>query len=234
MDGIAKEAGHGADRWCRTGVIVLEHGGEKVEKKMCFRRMPQLLQDHYNNKNISYGTVVLLSIARNKRNKSAKRFAGVASITSRKCQKGLQLRLNPDEHWSNAIYSPLDVLQLKDGKGLELTNRDNVAAFRLDTMCTHNQYKTLVSEGRADLTSYTDFVSKYPARLQTTSYCFPSTETTLKKAAGIVKAVGLFEKNPSQHAADYEMLTNKRCLGMPSLKVISSNLSSVSSGRWCN
>ena len=34
MDRIAKEAGLGADRWGRTGVTVLEHGGEKAEKKM--------------------------------------------------------------------------------------------------------------------------------------------------------------------------------------------------------
>ena len=145
MDRTAKEAGLGVDRWQRTGVTVLEHGGEKVEKKMSFRRMQKLLQDHFNDKNISYGTVVQLSIAKNKRNKSAKRYAGVASITSRKCQKGFQLRLHPDKHWSNAMYSALDVLQLKDGKGLELTNRDDASAFRLDTMCMQNQYKTLVS-----------------------------------------------------------------------------------------
>ena len=172
MDRIAKESGLGADRWRRTGVTVLEHNGEKVEKKMSFRRMQKLLQDHYNDKNISYGTVVQLSIARNKRNKSTKRYAGVASITSRKCQKGFQLKLNPDKHWSNAMYSALDVLQLKDGKGLDLTNREDASAFRLDTMYTHSQYKTLVSEGRADLTTYTDFVSKYPARLQTTIIVF--------------------------------------------------------------
>ena len=46
--------------------------------------------------------------------------------------------------------------------------------------------------------------------LKTTNYCSPSTETTLKKAAGIVKAVGLFEKNPCQYAADHE--TNERLL----------------------
>ena len=94
-----------------------------------------------------------LSVARNKQNKSAKHYAGVASITSRKCQKGFQVRLNSDKHWNNAIYSAFDILQLKDGKELELTNRDDAAAFRLATMCTHNQYKTLVSEGRADLTT---------------------------------------------------------------------------------
>ena len=94
-------------------------------------------------------------------------------------------------------------------------------------MSKNNQYKTLVSEGKVDLTTYTDFVSKYPVRLQRTTYCFPSTETTLKEAAGIVKAVGLFEKNPLQHAVDYEMLTNNVCLGMLPLKVISSNMSSV-------
>ena len=59
--------------------------------------------------------VVQLSIARNKRNKSAKRYVGVASIISRKCQKGFQLRLNPDKHWSSATYSTLDVLQIARG-----------------------------------------------------------------------------------------------------------------------
>ena len=203
MDRIAKEAGIGADRWRRTGVTVLEHGGEKVEKKMSFRRMRQLLQDHYNDKNISYGTVVQLSIARNKRNKSAKHYVAVAFITSRKCQKGFQLRLNPDKHWSTAIYSALDVLQLKDGKGLELANRDDAAAFQLDTICTHNQYKTLLLKAEQTLQHILIlFQRTQQGCMQTTNYCFPTTETTLKKAAGIVKAVGLFEKNPSQHAAD--------------------------------
>ena len=58
IDCIAKGAGFGADRRWRTGGTVLEHGGEKVEKKMSFRRMQQLLQVNYNDENPSYGTVV--------------------------------------------------------------------------------------------------------------------------------------------------------------------------------
>ena len=61
MDRIAKEAGLGVDRWRRTGGTVLEHGEEKVEKKMSFRRMQQLLQDHYNDRNIRYGSCAIIN-----------------------------------------------------------------------------------------------------------------------------------------------------------------------------
>ena len=61
-------------------------------------------------------------------------------------------------------------------------------------------------QGSETKTTYTDYVPKYKAVIQTTSYNFSKTETTLELCAGVVKPVGLFLKNPMQHALDLEML----------------------------
>ena len=45
-------------------------------------------------------------------------------------------------------------------------------------------------------------MNKYTSVLQTTCYNFSSTGTTAELCAGVVKAQGLHEKNPSQHFAD--------------------------------
>jgi len=42
--------------------------------------------------------------------------------------------------------------------------------------------------------------------LQTTFYHFSATETTGEVCAGVVKAAGVYQKNPSQHSADLDML----------------------------
>lgn len=69
-------------------------GNQKVNKKCTYRRIQDHLKDVYNQ-HISYGTVVQLCVARNKRRLSAKRYRGLAEVTSRRARKGFQLRYNP-------------------------------------------------------------------------------------------------------------------------------------------
>lgn len=83
-----------------------------------------------------------------------------------------------------------------------LLNRDDQAGFRLDSTYTHKSLPTLSVKPTA--TTRTDFLNKYAAQLQVSSYNFSKTSTTAEVCVGIVKASGLHEKNPSQHAADLE------------------------------
>lgn len=73
-------------------------------------------------------------------------------------------------------------------------------------MTTHRLYRTPIVRGNETLTTHTDYVKSYPSQLQTTSYNFTGTATTGELCAGVVKAAGVFEKNPEQHNADFEML----------------------------
>lgn len=73
-------------------------------------------------------------------------------------------------------------------------------------MATHKLHSTLGIKGNEPLTTYTDYVNKYPSTLQTTSYNFPSTETTGEICCGVVKATPLHNKNAAQHFADLEMV----------------------------
>ena len=100
---FVKESGCGADKWRRTGVMTFD-GNVRVNKKVTFERIPEHLQYHYKKK-ISHGTVVQLSIARNKRRLSAKRYKGVAKITSRRARKGFNIKYNPDSKWSHFFLS---------------------------------------------------------------------------------------------------------------------------------
>ena len=104
----------GADAWRRTGVRTFD-GNKKVGKKCTYKRIQQHLQEVYNC-HFSYGSVVQLCVARNRRRSSAKRYRGLAQVTSRRARKGFQLKLNPDTHWSAALYRNLDVLQYTDAK----------------------------------------------------------------------------------------------------------------------
>lgn len=83
----------------------------------------------------------------------------------------------------------------------------------MDTLSTHRLHKTPVVKGKEIVTTYTDYVNKYPAVLQTTSYNFSATKTTPELTAGVVKASAVYPKNPSQHAADIEMLETTAELG---------------------
>ncbi len=76
----------------------------------------------------------------------------------------------------------------------------------MDTTATHKQHASFCVKGSEHVTTRTDYVNKYLSTLQTTSYNFPRTKTTIEICAGVVKAPGLFNKNPAQHLANLEML----------------------------
>ena len=154
------------------------------------------MEDKYHRK-FSYGTVVELCVARNKRRKAALRYCGVAQVTCRRARKGFILKYNPDVHWSSAFYRILNKLQYTDGRNIVNLNRDDASGFRLDTMATHRLHKTPAVKDV--LTTHTDYVNKYPSTLQTT-------ETTGELCVGVVNASGVFPKNPAQHSSDIEML----------------------------
>lgn len=79
---------------------------------------------------------------------------------------------------------------------VSLTNRDDASGFRLDTLSTHKQYKSLSVKGKV-LITHTHYLNKYKSVLQTTSYNFTGSETTGETCAGTVKAQGLYPKNPA-------------------------------------
>ena len=194
----------GADAWRRTGMLTFD-GNIKVEKKCTYTRIQEHLQSVYH-RHFSYGTVVQLCVARNKRRLSAKRYKGVAQVVSRRARKGFMLKYNPDTHWSNTLYRYLNILQLTDGSDILFVNRDDASGFRLDTLTTHHQFPNPTVRGKEILTTYTDYVNRYPSVLQVTSYNFTATKTTDERCAGVVKAQPLFLKSPAQHAADFDMV----------------------------
>ena len=204
IENYVKERNIGADAWRRTGVLTFD-GNTKVKSKVTFNRIREHLQRVYQ-RSFSYGTVVQLCVARNKRRKSAVRYKGVAHVTCRRARKGFQLKYNPDSHWSNALYRGLNLLQYRDGRHILNINRDDAAGFRLDTMATHRLHRTPIVQGQESITTYTDYVNRYPSTLQSTSYNFSGTQTTQEVCVGVVKASGLFPKNAAQHAADLAFL----------------------------
>ena len=134
----------GADAWRRTGVLTFSYGKNQEVSglKVTYKRIKEHLETKYQTK-FSHGTIVQLCVARNKRRISAKRYKGVAKVTSRRARKGFALKLNPDAHYSTAMYSSLNKLQKKDGTVSLILNRDDAAGFRLDTTYTHRQHSVL-------------------------------------------------------------------------------------------
>ena len=153
----------------------------------------------------AYGTVIELCVARNKRRRSSKRYRAVAKVTSRRARKGFNLRYNP---WSSSLYKGLAQFQYVDGLDILNLNRDDACGFRLDTLTTCKQYKN-PPVGDEILTTRTDYVNRHPSVLQTTSYNFTGTGTTPETCVGIVKAVPIHPKNPTQHFSDLLMLKEK-------------------------
>ena len=88
---------------------------------------------------------------------------------------------------------------------LSLLNRDDQTGFRLDSTLTHKNMSALNTTGPT-LTTHTDFLNKHQTQLQTTCWNFTKTETTSEVCIGVVKASGVHQKSPSQHAADLEMI----------------------------
>ncbi len=200
----------GADAWRRTGVRTFD-GNKKVGKKCTYKRIQQHLEEVYNH-HFSYGTVVQLCVARNRHRLSAKGYKGLAQVTSRRARKGFQLKLNPDTHWSAALYRNLNVLQYTDATDILTMNRDDQAGFRLDTLSTHHQYTTPTVRGKDILSTHTDYVNRYPSVLQTTSYNFTGSSTTTELCAGVTKAQPIHSKNAAQHFSDINMLSKQEAL----------------------
>lgn len=185
----------GADAWRRSGVLTFD-GNSRNGPKVTYKRIQQLLEKKYHCK-FGYGTIVQMCVARNKHRLSARRYKGVARITCRRARKGFSVKMNPDAHWSNAVYQGLDHLQLKDGCDQVILNRDDAAGFRLDTTYIHKQHKGIQLIDQPDLTTRTDFVNNYSALLQTSSHHFPEIGTTPKVCVGIVKPRFVYEKCPT-------------------------------------
>lgn len=81
IEEFVKERSVGADAWRRTGVLTFD-GNKQVKEKVTYERIRVHLQEVYKRA-ISYGTVVQLCCARNKRRLSAKRYRGVAQDLAR-------------------------------------------------------------------------------------------------------------------------------------------------------
>lgn len=204
IESFVSDSNVGADAWRRTGVLTFD-GNLKV-KQVTYGRIPQYLEEKYQQK-FSYGTVVQLCIACNKRRRSAGNYKGVAKVTTRRARKGFELKYNPDRHWSGALYKSLNFIQYTDGSDITNVNRDDASGFRLDTLTTHGKHATPAVTSRDILTTHTDYVNKHPSVLQVSSYNFTATATTKEMCAGVVKASKVYPKNPVQHFADYEMLS---------------------------
>ena len=93
------------------------------------------------------------------------------------------LKYNPDTHWSNSLYWYLNILQFTDGSDIIFVNHDDTSSFRLDNFTT---FANLTVKGKKVLTTYTDYVNRYPSVLQVTSYNFTATKTTEKRCSGVV------------------------------------------------
>lgn len=206
IESFVSENKIGADAWRRTGVLTFSYGkNQSSGQKVTYKRIKEHLEKKYKRK-FSHGTIVQLCVARNKRRISAKRYKGAAKVTCRRARKGFALKLNPDAHYSCAMYSGLDHLQKKEGTVSLLLNRDDAAGFRLDSTFTHRQHSTLSLSNEVEVTTRCDYVNKYSSTLQVSSYMFLETETTPEVCIGVVKAPHLHQKSPVQHMADLRML----------------------------
>ena len=183
-------------------------GDIKSAKRVTFGLIQQKLKEHYN-RHFSYGTVVQLCVPRNKRRRSAKRYKGVANVKYMRARKAFSLKYNPDYKWSRSMYKSLDQLQI-DGNSTLLINRDDQAGFHLDSTFTHKNFPSL--SVKQTVTTRTDFLNKYPAQLQVTSYNFSKTNTRNEQCAGVVKASGIHDKTPSQPAADLSILEGQNVM----------------------
>ena len=159
IESFVSESSIGADAWRRTGVLTFD-GNLRVKEKVTYERIRQHLEEKYDH-HFSYGTVVQLCIARNKRRRSSSNYRGVAQVTTRRARKGFELRYNPDRHWSGALYRNLNFIEYADGKDITNINRDDASGFRLDTLTTHGKHGTPAVIGQDILTTHTDYVNRY-------------------------------------------------------------------------
>jgi len=145
IEHFVEERSVGADAWRRTGMLTFD-GNKAMEQKVTYERIRQHLEKKYGC-HFSYGTTVELCVARNQRRKSAKRYKGAAQVTSRRAWRGFQLKYNPDNHWSCALYKGLAVCQFTDGRNILNIDRDDAAGYRLDTLSTHRLHRSPMVRG---------------------------------------------------------------------------------------
>ena len=79
IEEFVKSNNVGADQWRRTSVLTFD-GNLRNAKKVTYERIRQHLMDVYG-RSFSYGTVVQLCIARNRRRRSAARYHGLATLS---------------------------------------------------------------------------------------------------------------------------------------------------------
>ena len=106
-------------------------GNTRLPQKVTYERIRKHAQNVYKRK-FSYGTIVQLCVARNKRHLSSQRYKGVAKVT-RRARKGFSLKYNPDSHLSAAFYKGLNSIQLRDGADICVMNRDDAAGKQYST-----------------------------------------------------------------------------------------------------
>lgn len=145
IESFVEESSIGADSWRRTGVLTFD-GNTRVKNKVTYNRIRQHLSSVYK-RTFSFGSIVQLCIARNKRRLSAKRYKGVAKVTSRRARKGFMIKYNPDAHWIAAFYCNLNYIQYTDDRHIININRDDAAGFCLDIMATHRLHRTPMVQG---------------------------------------------------------------------------------------
>ena len=104
------------------------------------------------------------------------------------------------------MYRGLDHLQLRDGRNTLVLNRDDAAGFRLDSTFTQKQHASLCIVDEPELTTRSDYLNKYAAVLQVSSYMFMATDSTTEVCCGVVKAHSSFENSPAQQVADLHKL----------------------------
>ena len=89
IEKFVQSKGVSTGAWRRTGILTFD-GNVKQGQKVTYKRIKQHLEEKYNT-TFSYGTIVQLSVVKNKRRLRAKRYKGVARITCRRARKGFSL-----------------------------------------------------------------------------------------------------------------------------------------------
>ena len=82
----------GANKWRRTGVLTFD-GNANIKEKVTYRKIQKHLLKIYG-RHFAYGTVVELRVARNKHQRSSKRYRGLANVTSRRVRKGFHSNIH--------------------------------------------------------------------------------------------------------------------------------------------
>ena len=127
IEQYVRNCGVSADASRRTGVLTFD-SNKRVGKNVTFKRIQEHLQAKYKS-SFSYGSVVQLCVAWNKRRNSAARYKGLAQVVQRRAKKGFTLKYNPDAQWSSALYAGLDKLQYTKGNNIMNLGRDDQIRF---------------------------------------------------------------------------------------------------------